>query len=319
MKSIGSTYDKLYSGKGPKICKHRRGQLELRHLRYFIKAAELQNFTRAAEALYVSQPTLSVQIQQLEEELGAELFSRSGRSIKLTETGQVFLKRAKEAIRSLEIGTQEVDALNSILRGHLHLGSMPLYGSRYVSGWICRFNSQYPGVEINYKSLASEDLEEEVLAGRMDLGFTIVPPQHGELQYHELFKDEIVCVVSEGHEAADKKKLTVKDLEALPLVLPSERISATRLLGNYCEEHGIELGASMRFDDGHALLSVLKGSRFATFLPRGAVQNNDALVVMSMPPPGIPVSVGLVWTNLSPSTKAFLDLVKTLTKDGLKA
>ncbi|HMO21212.1 MAG TPA: hypothetical protein PKC98_09615, partial [Candidatus Melainabacteria bacterium] len=77
--------------------------------------------------------------------------------------------------------------------------------------------------------------------------------------------------------------------------------------------------ASMRFDDGHALLSVLKGSRFATFLPRGAVQNNEELVVMSMPPPGIPVSVGLIWTNLSPSTKAFLEMVIELTKNGLSA
>lgn len=291
--------------------------MELRHLRYFIKAAELQNFTRAAEALYVSQPTLSVQIQQLEEELGAELFSRSGRSIKLTETGQVFLKRAKEAIRSLEIGTQEVDALNSILRGHLQLGSMPLYGSRYVSGWICRFNSQYPGVEINYKSQASEDLEEEVLSGRMDLGITIVPPQHSELQYQELFKDEIVCVVSKKHDAAKKKSLSLEDLEALPLVLPSERISATRMLGKYCEGHDIELGASMRFDDGHALLALLTGGRFATFLPREAVQNNADLVVLTLPPPGISISMGLIWTNLSPSSRAFLELVIELTKDGL--
>src|SRR5580692_2496904 len=103
--------------------------MELRHLRYFIRAAELLHFTRAAESLYISQPSLSVHIQQLEEELKTKLFTRVGRHVQLTESGQVLLTSAKHAIGELETAGKQIEAMTGLLQGTLNLATVPLYGS----------------------------------------------------------------------------------------------------------------------------------------------------------------------------------------------
>jgi len=215
--------------------------VELRHLRYFIKAAELMNFTKAAEALYVSQPTLSVQIHQLEEELGTELFTKVGRNIRLTESGKVFLARALQAVRVIEEGSREVDAIKGILRGHLSIASLPLYGSRLMVSWVSAFNESHPNVNISVKAIPSEDIEEGIIAGTIDLGLTFLPPVHNELSSKQLFKDEIVIVTSTKHELANKKNLVMSDLHRLQMALPSERISATKLLNKYSRSTNLKL------------------------------------------------------------------------------
>ena len=98
--------------------------MELRHIRYFVRAAELLHFTHAAESLYISQPTLSIHIQQLEEELGAPLFNRSGRHVQLTEAGQMLLIRARQSIRELELAQEEIADLKGLRRGTLRIGAL---------------------------------------------------------------------------------------------------------------------------------------------------------------------------------------------------
>ncbi len=282
--------------------------MELRQLRYFIRAAELLNFTRAAESLYVSQPTLSVQINQLEKELGTELFSRVGRSVRLTESGRVFLKRARQVVKELEEGSQEIDAINGLLRGNLCLSSLPLYGSRLLSGWVSMFVEQHPGMFLRVKPGASEDIEAGLLSGAVDLGFTILPIQHSELSFRELLKDEIVLVVADTHVLADKSEISLRDLHDLPMALPSERIAATQLLTKYFDEHKIVPRISLSYDDGHALLELVKKGRFVTFLPKWGVKGLPDIRIFPLPGLGVDITAGAVWANLSAAAKAFLDL-----------
>lgn len=284
--------------------------MELRHLRYFIRAAELMNFTKAAESLYVSQPTLSVQIHQLEEELGTELFTRIGRNIRLTESGKVFLQRAIQAVRELEEGSKEIDAINGLLRGSLCISSLPLYGSYRMPAWVAAFNALHPLVYMRIMAAPTEDIEASILSGTVDLGISFLPPQHSELNSLELFKDEIVVVASTKNEICRKKdKLSTEDFLNLKLALPSERISATRLIGVFFEEQGIHPTLSMSFDDGHALIEFVKQSDFVTFLPRGSVKPCQEVCMLEMPEPGIKLSTGALWIKLSPAAQAFLNLV----------
>src|SRR5476649_2683156 len=97
--------------------------MELRHIRYFIKAAELKHFTKAAESLNVSQPTLSLHIQQLEKEFGSPLFARVGRNVRLTEAGEVLLKHAHLAMSALDNARDEIASLKGLLSGSLYVGT----------------------------------------------------------------------------------------------------------------------------------------------------------------------------------------------------
>src|SRR5208283_2621408 len=104
--------------------------MELRHIRYFLRAAELLHFTRAAESLYISQPCLSIHIQQLEEELKTKLFDRVGRNVRLTAAGEILLVRARHVVEELETAGQEIQAVTGLLRGTLTIATIPLFGSR---------------------------------------------------------------------------------------------------------------------------------------------------------------------------------------------
>lgn len=283
--------------------------MELRHLRYFIKAAELLNFTKAAESLYVSQPTLSVQIHQLEQELGSPLFARVGRNVRLTESGEVFLARALKAVQELEEGSREVDGIKGLLRGTMTVGSLPLYGSKFLTVTIGEFKRLYPDVFVKVRAGTSEDIELGILSGSIDLGLTILPAQHQDVLSKELCRDEIVCVASKDHEVAKRKSLTINDLKNLRMTLPSERISATQLLGGFFEQNGIQPVVDMTFDDGHALLEIVKRGQHVTFLPRLPVTSDPALRTLSLPKPGMPISTGAIWVNLTPATQALLDLL----------
>lgn len=289
--------------------------MELRHLRYFIKAAELLNFTKAAEALYVSQPTLSVQVQQLEQELGSPLFARVGRNVRLTEAGQVFLVRAHQAVRELEEGGKEIDALSGLIRGNICIASFPLYGSKLVSGWISTFNEQHPDVHIKVRASTSEDIETGILAGDIDLGFVSLPVVHADINHRALFKDEIVILASKDHEIAKKKTLKAKDLQAVPLAAPSEKISVSQALGKYFEEHSIQPRIDITYDDGHALIELVKKGKFITFLPKWAIKNDPDICILPLPEPGIHFTMGALWSHLSPASQAFLEMVTQETKE----
>lgn len=283
--------------------------MELRHLRYFIRAAELENFTKAAESLYVSQPTLSVQIHQLEKELGTELFVRSGRNVRLTQAGRVFLQRAQQAVKELEEGGKEVDALSGLIRGNLTVGALPMFGSQLVAHWFAIFNERYPRVNVHGRSASGEDLELDVLAGRVDIGFAINPLMHSELVSRELFTEQIVVIASKNHALVKKNTpLAVDDLRNVPMALPSPRISSSQAMGQYFDEHGIEPISVVTYDDGHALLEIVRKSKFITFLPGWAVRSNPDFVVLQLPGAGIPIKACAFWMHLSPAAQAFLDI-----------
>ncbi len=283
--------------------------MELRHLRYFIRAAELLNFTKAAESLYVSQPTLSVQIHQLEDELGTELFARVGRNVRLTESGKVFLARALQAVKELEEGGREIDAIKGLLRGTITIASLPLYGSRLLPSWLSEFNKMHPQVYLRVETGPSDDIEASVLAGSADIGITFVPAQHPDINSRVLFEDEIVLVAAPSHIVATRELLTTDDFQDLPMVLPSARISATKLIGRYFEENNIRPMISMSFDDGHAMLELVKDGKFVTLLPKHCVKDGTGFSLRPLPEPRMKVSTGVVWTNLSPSTKVLLDFI----------
>lgn len=282
--------------------------MELRHLRYFIRAAELENFTKAAESLYVSQPTLSVQIHQLEKELGTELFVRSGRNVRLTQAGRLFLQRAEQAVKELEEGGREVDALSGLIRGNLTVGALPMLGSQLVANWFAIFNELYPNVNVHGRSAAGDDLELDVLAGRVDIGFGIFPLGHSELNSRELFSEQIVVIASKDHNLAKKKKLSVQDLREVPMALPSQRISSSQAMGNYFERHDIQPRSVITYDDGHALLQIVLKGKLITLLPGWAARYHPDLVVVPLPDSGIPIKAGAFWTHLSPAAQAFLEI-----------
>ncbi len=149
--------------------------MELRHIRYFIRAAELLHFTHAAESLYISQPTLSTHIQQLEEELGLPLFDRVGRNVRLTEAGKVFLEHAERAVHELDLAQERIADLKGLTSGKLRLSALSTFGQELLPLWISTFHAIYPEIRMEIKTGNSDTIEEDLQSGRIDLALSFIP------------------------------------------------------------------------------------------------------------------------------------------------
>jgi len=283
--------------------------VELRHLRYFIRAAELLHFTRAAESLYISQPTLSIHIQQLEEELGSQLFARVGRNVRLTEAGELLLKRARQAVRELETAGEEIDAVKGVVRGNLSIAALPLHGSKLFPQWISAFSARHPEVKIRARSGATEDIEAGIISGTVDLGYSILPPEHPEITFQELLQDELVLVFAPTHPLAKLKSASIEALDKLPMALPSHRIASARGLHQYFANNSVQPDIVLEYDDGHALVAIARAGKLVTCLPKIAVQDVQGVKILPLPAEGQKIKAGAMWMHLSPAARAFLDVL----------
>jgi LysR family cyn operon transcriptional activator len=251
---------------------------------------------------------LSIHIQQLEEELKTKLFSRVGRSVHLTESGQVLLTHARKALDELEQAGKEIEAMTGLLGGTLSIATVPLYGSRLMPKWLGAFYALHPNVHVNVRAMRAEDIEAGILAGLFDLGISLAPPEHSELLTKHILSDNIVLVAAKDHALAKKKTLVVDDLVDVSMALPSHKISATRYIGVYFETVNIHPNCVIEQDDGHALLELVKLGGFVTFLPKRAIRDDAQLCIKELPPPGIPMSLGAIYTQLNPASAAFLEV-----------
>lgn len=240
--------------------------MELRQLRYFIKAAELSNFTEAANALYISQSTLSQQIQQLESELEIPLFDRIAKRVRLTEAGRQFLPSAQKTVKDSEDGKQLLKDIAGIKTGTLNIGLT--YGlSDLAVRTLVIFSKNYPGVKVNLVFGTSLELLEMLSDGLVDLALSFLPP--GETENHEslpLFSASLSLVVHRDSEPAKLKSVDLKKLESLPMVLPVKHFSIRSFLDQICEKKKVRLDIKMEMNNISTLLQLAATGNWYTVL-----------------------------------------------------
>lgn len=193
--------------------------MEIRHLRYFVAVAEEQNFTRAAERLYIAQPPLSRQIQQLEDELGVVLFERSSRPLQLTEAGKFLYTHAKRLLaKSAEIKTM-TQRVGKIERS-LSIGfvATTLYG--LLPRIIRQFREQHQHVELTLHEMTTSEQIEALKAGKIDVGFGRLRVEDPSIRRILLREESLMVALPSSHALAKKgQKLTLRDLIEQPLLV----------------------------------------------------------------------------------------------------
>ena len=283
--------------------------MELRHLRYFIRAAELLHFTRAAQSLYISQPTLSSHIYQLEEEVGSLLFDRVGRSVRLTEAGNIFLNHALRAIEQLDTAARKISAMKSLAGGTLRIASLQVFGHRLLPSWIADFNAKHPQVLIIVKTGATNYVEEELQSGRVDLGLAVVPVTASDLSHQRLFTEDIVMVVGKSHPFAIKRQIRFEELCNTPLALMGRDTGVRRLFDSILAVRKLTPNITIEIDDLQALVKIAASGNAATLLSRWAIANHPDLHLIPIIEPTMSLDFGVLWhkqVELCPAAQAFL-------------
>jgi LysR family transcriptional regulator, cyn operon transcriptional activator len=232
--------------------------VELRHLRYFLAVAETLHFTRASEALHISQPTLSLQIMELERMLGAPLFDRNGRSVRLTEAGVVFRRHAIRALREVETGHAAVSDLLGLHRGTLRVGVTHSFSTALIPRAVARFRRAHPGVGVAIEKTSGRAIEQSLVAGALDLGIAYAPPESTEVEAETLFEEEVVLIVAIGHPLARRDRVGLAELDGLPLALISREFSTRRLIDERLREAKVSPEIAVEMNDIDSLLEVVR-------------------------------------------------------------
>lgn len=208
--------------------------MELNQLRYFAKVAELGNFTRAAEACHVSQPSLSQQIAKLEYELGRPLFERLGRGVRLTDAGRQFRDRAVAILGLVdEARTGIADEPDA---GRVVVGAIPTIAPYFLPAVLTRFAADCPRARVEVAEETTADLLRRLHDGTVDVGVLALPVKDDTIQAEPLFDEELLAVLPATHRLADRERIDIDDLAGEPFVLLHEAHCLTPTALTYCTQ-----------------------------------------------------------------------------------
>jgi len=255
-----------------------------RHIQYFLAVAQHQGFTKAAAALHVSQPALSQQVRQLEENLGAQLFDRSGRKTCLTDAGEVYLRYALRAAQELQEGQRAIHDVADLSRGALRIAVTPTFTTYLVGPLVEAFHHRYPNITLNVRELAQEHMEQQLLADELDVGIAFDQAHAQDIDATPLLVETLALVVGRQHPLAAEPAIGLQALNAESLILLSREFATREQIDRYCNQHGIRPHVVMEANVIGALLEVVRRTTLSTLLPAAIAQAHPELVAIELGP-----------------------------------
>ncbi|MBH1934366.1 transcriptional regulator CynR [Streptomyces sp. AV19] len=256
--------------------------LELRHLRYLLAVAEHGNFTRAAEDLHISQPTLSQQVKQLERTLGVQLLDRTGRAVRLTDAGEAYAHHARRALRDLAAAERAVHDVQDLSRGHLRLAVTPTFTAYLVGPLTAELHARHPGITLTVREMTQDRIEAGLLADDLDLGIAFTGPHLPGITADALFTETLSLVTGTGR--AEGGPLPVSDLDDRQLALLTADFATRAHIDAYFEEHRVSPRIAVEADSVQALTEIVRHGPLATVLPDAIARDHPDLAPVPLSP-----------------------------------
>ncbi|MBX6166621.1 MAG: LysR family transcriptional regulator [Thermobispora bispora] len=243
--------------------------MELRQLRYFVAVAEESHFTRAAERLHIAQSGLSASIRALERELGAELFRRNTRQVRLTPEGRALLAEARRALAASEAARDAVAAVRGLLRGSLSIGTLQCLHAVDLPTVLATFVAAHPAIDIRLRHGGSGELIEQVREGRLDLALVSRPAREPEdVVVTPLAAEPLVLACAPGHPLAARTEVKLEELHGERFVdFPPDWGTRTRA-DEALAAVGVGRHVALEVTDVHSLLELVGNGLGVALVPR---------------------------------------------------
>ena len=272
--------------------------MELRHLRYFVRVAEEENVSRAAGKLHLSQPALSRQIRDLEEDLGVLLLTRSAKSVRLTEAGRVFLTEALAVLQRTEEATAAARAAAG-RGGELNIGYAPTLTATFLPATLRAFQAMSPRTRVKLHDLSTEEMLAGLRSGQLQLAFVVrTPAMLRGLQFEEITRDTFCLAVAPAHPLAGRRSVTLAEAAREPLVTYSREdypdvhhglgaiFATAKLKPRPVEEH----------DSVSSLIAAVEAGAGVAIAPRSlACTAGPRLQLIPFSPALPPLIIGTAW------------------------
>lgn len=286
--------------------------MELQQLKYFQVVARLEHMTKAAEELHITQPSLSITIARLEEALGAPLFDRFGRNIKLNEFGQLFLKRVERIFRELEEGKREVRDLAGLELGTVNLASTNLV---FLPSLLRSFLEKYPHVKFRLVQDTVANMQKQLADGLVDFCVTS-PPILGEgIKSLPVLNEEIVLIVPNHHRLAGRESIDILEVKDEAFINVKKGYSMRDLTDQYCQQKGFTPNTLFEVDDPSLVAEIVESGLGIAFYPlnawtRRANNNKFTCLYLKGAPPKRTISLSWLENRyLSKASRSFRDFI----------
>lgn len=288
--------------------------MDLRQLECFVAVCQEMHFSKAAEKLHLSQPSLSQHIKNLEAYVGTPLFDRIGRRIALTEAGSILLAHTRRVFHEIEQAQAAIRDLHGLQRGKLAIGSLVTCASYLLPPVMLRFKEMYPNIELSVMALQANEIREQLLSNELDLGITSMPAGDDELQAIPLFAEELALTLPINHPMASSDQVPLQALADLTMVLLPKAFHVRTILDNYCTDMGMSLEPALEISPLDALVRLVADGVGATVLPAPYVDHlsNPKIMHVRLVDPTPQRVVGIVYRKgkfMCAATRAFIDQV----------
>jgi LysR family hydrogen peroxide-inducible transcriptional activator len=250
--------------------------MELHQLRYFCAIVDSGSFSRAARQTHVSQPSLSQQIRKLEDELGARLFDRLGRSVRLTEIGQTFLPRARAVLRELEAARGDLAHQKDSMGGTITVGVIPTVAPYLLPPHLTDFSRKFPQARISIVEEITPVLLDRLRAATIDLALLALPIRGHEFETFPILTEPLFAALPKSHQLARHRSLSLKDLRAEPFLLLRDGHCFRENALAACDR--ARLHPQIVFESGQfsSLLSMVSAGMGVSIVPKMAIDNKSS-------------------------------------------
>ena len=247
--------------------------MEIRQLRAFMAIAESGTFTAGALRVHITQAAISMQIRQLENELGARVFVRAPRHVILTEAGEHLLQRARQILREHDAAVDEIAALAGAERGRLRIGSASaMILTDPLPKILKELRRQHPAAEVAVISGTSGALVDQILAGELDIAFVSLPVDVRGIQTERLSEDQLVAIASPRHKLAKQRTISAYTLAGEKLILGERGGNTRRLIDQFFAQAGVSLHVAMELSRQAAIRRMVEEDMGVGIVPLQSVK-----------------------------------------------
>ena len=272
--------------------------LDIKHLQYFIQVTHFKSFTKAAEHLFITQPTISKMIKNLETELGVELFDRSRKQLTLTDAGRVVLEQAKLIDRAFNNLEREVESLSGLHKGHIRIGLPPIIDSSFFPNIIGRFHAQYPNITYQLVEDGSKKIEEAIENDLLDIGVIVLPTNNELFHTFSFLEEDIKLILHQNHPLAQNVVVDLSKLQHEDFILFNKDFVLHDLVVSSCKIAGFTpriITESSRWDFIEEMVACELG---VALLPESLCSHlHNRVRSVKIINPSISWKLGIIWSK----------------------
>lgn len=290
--------------------------METHQLRYFLAVAQAGSFTQAARQCNVSQPSLSIQIAKLEEELGGPLFERMRKGGRLTARGETFLPRAKAILEQMESAREDAKALSGLTLGRVSLGCMPTTGAHLLPPILTAFRKAYPKIQVQLKEESSPDLARDLEQGEIELAILDEAGLRPALDHQIILTEELLLALPAKHPLAGKNNLSLKQVAEEPFILMKSGHGFRQITLDLYRKAGLE--PKVVFESGgiETVQAMVAAGLGISLVPQ-MVAKFPGVVYAGISQPRAARTLSLAWrkkSHLSPAAEALKKVITATLK-----